>query len=330
MKKIFTVLLIILFAATAFAEGETEKKEFKPSFKPDMTLYFNYGFDLDGKTNLFDLTRMYLGLKTKPVENVVFRATLDVSYDSDIGVKGAYFKYAYAEVKKIIPKFKLIFGLQKTGLIDFEQKIWMHRDIAKVGVDSYRLDTSADMGLALDGKLMGGQLGIHVGLYAGEGYKKDTEEENKDKAASLRLNFKPMKDMGLMFTAYAKQWFPSVSGADARNLLGLIVSYQQKKRFSAGLEYFLKDDTANNYSLVSAYATFCATPKAQILIRLDMVDPDTSVADMEATSILAGIKYFITKKTSVALTFATTSTGQGTGVDAETTSAVNMTFMQKF
>ena len=300
MRKILVILVLLAFSLNVFAADE---KVFKPSIKPDMTMYFNYGLDLDENTNLFELGRMYLGLKVKPTKNVTFRATLDVKYDGS--VKGAYFKYAYAEVKKLIPMSKFIFGQQKTGLIDFNQKIWKYRELVKVPVDLAKLDTSADMGLAIDGKLPAGMGGFHVGFFAGEGYKKDTTEEDKAKAFSFRLNLTPLKTIkGLMLTGYYKLWASSVSGGDSTSMFGAILSLKCKMLTIAG-EYFSKaTGDAGAETVSSLYASFHAVPKLlDIFGRVDFNDHDTDVDFDLQTNLYVGLKYWIAKKTSMGLAY---------------------------
>ena len=117
MKKVVSILLVLFFAAALAADEES-----KVSFTPDMRLIFRYNLDLNDKTHHYNLERAYLGLSAK-LDNVTFRTTLDLTYSSD-GVKAMYLKYACAEVDKLIPLSRFIFGQQKTGLIDFEDNIW--------------------------------------------------------------------------------------------------------------------------------------------------------------------------------------------------------------
>jgi len=143
MKKILPLVLLVLCVAGLMA---------KANFKPDMRLFMHYNYGLDSKKHLYALERSYLGLKAT-IDNVTFRTTLDFKYDSDLNVKNVYVQYTYAEVKDLVPMSKLIFGQQKTGLIDFEGKIWGHRSVSRVGIDLYKMDTSADVGLAIESKL---------------------------------------------------------------------------------------------------------------------------------------------------------------------------------
>ena len=323
MKKVLSILIVILFAVSLAADDGG-----KVSFKPDMRLIFHYGFDLNNETHLYNLERAYLGLKAK-IDNVSFRITMDikdVDIDDDgtqaVDLKGMYLKYAYAEIKKLIPLSKLIFGQQKTGLIDFEGKIWGHRAIAKVPLDMWGLDTSADVGLAVDAKLPGKLGGIHLGYFNGEGYKGSTSEDEQQKALSLRANI----NLGpIMLSGYAKTWWQP-GGADNHNLFGAIVSFKNKM-ISAAAQFFMKD-TGTTEQVISAYATFHAIPeKLDIFARFDMYDEDIDTDNDGKNVFMAGIKYNLAKKTAVYFGFGNTSY-EASGTDSE--QMIDIAFDQKF
>jgi hypothetical protein len=319
MKKVLSILLVLFFAASLAADGES-----KVSFTPDMRLIFQYNFDLNNTTHHYNLERAYLGLSAK-LDNVTFRTTLDLTYSSD-NVKAMYLKYAYAEINKLIPIGKYIFGQQKTGLIDFEDKIWGHRSVAKVPVDLYKLDTSADMGLALDMKLPNKLGGIHFGYFAGEGYKGDTEEEDQEKALSLRANFNLTPC--LMMTAYGKYGFKRAADAENDVLFGGILSFKNKL-VSVAAEFFSRTTRADvGQRLIAAYATFHAIEKKlDIFARFDMWDPNTDVDDEtdEGNHLYLGLKYFLASKTSVAAFFRSVMPSVG-----DNANSINFSFDQKF
>lgn len=315
MKKVLSILLVLFCAASLAAQEES-----KVSFTPDMRLIFQYGLDLDSKDHLFNLERSYIGFKAK-LDNVSFRITGDIKYDSNTDVKDIYLKYAYAEVDKLLPMSKFIFGQQKTGLVDFEQdEIWGHRDVAKVPVDAYGLDTSADMGLSVDLKLPNKLGGLHLGYFAGEGYKKNTLEDGEEKAVSLRANL----NLGpLMVTVYGKIW-GQPAGADSETLFGAIVSFKNEL-LSAAVQFFM-NDTGTTEQVISAYATFHAIPKKlDIFARFDMNDPDIDVEDNGVNHLYLGLKYFLASKTSVAAFFRSYMPSVG-----DNANSINFSFDQKF
>ena len=319
MKKVVSILLVLFFAAALAADEES-----KVSFTPDMRLLFRYNLDLNDKTHHYNLERAYLGLSAK-LDNVTFRTTLDLTYSSD-GVKAMYLKYACAEVDKLIPLSRFIFGQQKTGLIDFEDNIWGHRSVAKVPVDLYKLDTSADMGLALDMKLPNKLGGIHFGYFSGEGYKGDTEEEDQEKALSLRANIKFTPC--LMLTAYGKFGFKRTADTDNDVLFGGILSFQNKLVSIAG-EFFRRTRRdGDKEQVIAAYATLHAIEKKlDIFARFDMYDPNTDVDDNGYNNIMLGAKYFVAEKTAVSLALGLTMY-QASGSDTD--SMLQLAFDQKF
>lgn len=310
MRKVLVIaLLFLLVAPGLFAKDNGVK------ISPDMKLFMRYDIGLGAvnKANVLSVDRMYLGLKVK-MDNVTFRGTTDLKFDGNYA--DAYVKYAYAEIKDLIPMAKLILGLQKTGLIDWEQKIWGHRDVAKVPVDAYGLDTSADYGVGVDMKVS--VLHLNLTLLSGDGYKKAESGATQGKAFALRANV----DMnGLIAGAYAKMWTKNANstiaaaGVDSNLLVGGIVGYKTKMIHGA-VEYFMNTEV-NKGGVLSAYGTFNLLRGGEkmlgIFARFDMLDPDGS--DNNVTTILGGAKYYLAKKSSLAAAFFTTS--QEAGGDAE-------------
>ena len=326
MKKILVVLVLLTFSISSFS---AEEGSFKPSFKPDMLMFFNYGIDLDKNTNLFELNRMYLGFKAKPSENVMFRGTLDVQYDSVNGSKGAFFKYVYAEISKLIPMSKLVFGQLKTGLIDFELKHWIYREVYKSPIDSAGFDKSTDMGIALDGKIPLGLGAFHIGYFTGEGFKGASPEADKSKAFSLRASLTPFSSLdnrlkNLMFTFYYKMFAPQVSGGDSTDVLGLMLSIKCKMMILAA-EYITESQGNNpSASIISLYSIFHIIPNLfDIFARIDLSDPDTDTAFDLETNFIAGFKYWVAKKTSIGLSYIRSAA-------AQVENKINLTFTQAF
>lgn len=341
MKKLLFVMLAVLVAGAAFAqEGEkkdetkVEKKEFKASFSPDLTLISKYQIGLTDKFNKFALERMYMGFKANVAENVSMRVTYDVNWDSDLASVNAMLKYAYMEVKDLIPMNTLVIGVQKTGYIDYvDNSAWGHRDLSKIAIDGNSLDTSADMGLALDGKTPCGMLSWNLALLSGGGYKifdNKMVEPNTQKAFSFRGTITPFAGDatlgGLTLSIYGKQW---INGTDIvpDELLALNIGFSMKDLLRVGIEYIAKDVNGGApKNALSAYATFMAIPKSlDIIGRYDSYDPNTAADDDQTRTIYLGAKYWLAKKSAVSLLFSSKTVGT-----ADAKSQVDMVFSSSF
>ena len=146
------------------------------------------------KKNYFALERGYLDLRTKFSEQTSARFTVDMfSTDMD-GFKdgaGLKLKYGFVDFNDItpIPDMTITAGLQKVFFGTIYD--WNYTLIGKSPVDEYKLASSADFGLTVNGFLPEGWGEYAAGIYNGEGYKVFGKnlKDNTDFAylANLRL-----------------------------------------------------------------------------------------------------------------------------------------------
>lgn len=333
---IWLVLSLFLVASVAFAEEgdkkEVEKKDFKASFAPDMQLFFRYemnlksDFDADvHKSQLFNTDRSYLGFTAQPAENVFFRITADAYYEGGPEKMLIKLKYAYVELDKLVPMSKLVLGVQKTAIADYETGGWGHRDLARTAVDGWSLDPTADAGIGIVGKTPCGMLSWNLALLAGEDYNIDEKvaiggDSTKAKALSLFLAITPLASdetlKGLSLGLSLKRWFDSTTGAnDHSDLVGAAVTFKHPL-LTIMAEYFLRSNFNHpdfagglqNNALLSFGATVNVIPKTlAAVVRYDIFDPGTAIVDNEYNSLLLGLKYFFAEKTSLSLLFSSTT-----------------------
>lgn len=128
----------------------------------------------------FELTRAYLNFKANLTDNVSVRITTDVATDQD-GFKKLYAKYAYVEVRDLIPQAKIRFGLQTPPWGSFiEQNYWRYRMIDKPFFSYWKIFSTADFGLGILGELWDGRINYHLAVLNGEGYKGIEQDRFKE------------------------------------------------------------------------------------------------------------------------------------------------------
>ncbi|MEA3493513.1 MAG: hypothetical protein U9R38_03895 [Candidatus Margulisiibacteriota bacterium] len=179
--------------------------------------YIYYQKDLlDDSVNKFDISRVYLDYKKKLNQDTAVRFTTDIgreTYVEAVDFSGqdvdtdtrmqVYLKYAYFDIGGLnVPYIglqTLRVGQSATHWIDFMQKNWKFRYVAKTMTDKYKLFSSADLGLAALGTLDFADFEIpylnkvsyHALLMNGSGYKK--AESNGGKDIGLTLKTEPVR-----------------------------------------------------------------------------------------------------------------------------------------
>lgn len=161
-----------------------------------------------GDVNKFHIGRVYIDHKHKLAKDASVRFTTDMHHVDDDNYWDVYLKYAYftlGNVDKHLPGANYLglksitVGQQATHWIDFMQKQWKFRYLAKTSTDMYGVFNSADNGIGLKGGFDLSSLEIpyltrldyHAIVVNGEGYKK--EEANGGKDVALTLKMEPMR-----------------------------------------------------------------------------------------------------------------------------------------
>jgi hypothetical protein len=124
------------------------------------------------KKNSFALERGYFDLRPKFSESTSGRFTVDMfSTDGQKDGAGLKLKYGFIDFKDLIPikDMTLTAGLQKVYFGTIYD--WDYSLITKAPTDEYKVATSADYGITLNGQLPAGFGEYAVGVYNGEGYK---------------------------------------------------------------------------------------------------------------------------------------------------------------
>ncbi|GAB4300963.1 MAG: hypothetical protein Kow0090_16500 [Myxococcota bacterium] len=224
-EKTLALILLLLLHLPAFAEevkesgdkpGDPElakKVERNESFigKLTKTKYLNLGAEFHGNLNMnttddgndvteaaFEVTRMYLTLKSTITDWLETRTTLDfdrLPSDEEQPLFG-YIKYAYFDVKPV-SGLKLRFGQQSRAWIGMLDDMFGYRWVMKSPTDQLKYMSSADLGFSVIGEYFDGLLGFQLGALNGVGYKAPAPAEGVESFLyEARVSLKPLVNRG--------------------------------------------------------------------------------------------------------------------------------------
>lgn len=360
-KKIGVTALMVaavsfLVCAVALA-GEVE-------VKPEGTVFAHYYYNVSGYPdwyerypendyNGFELSRIYFGAKVKFNEQWSAKVTSDIERESDYAIEPVdedgdgtvdtyeiskekdagkylvYIKYGYLDYAP----FEFLgvrFGMIDTPWVGYADKSWNYRFVQKSLTDKNKMDTSADLGLALYGKFPMNLGNYMVGAYNGEGYK--APEANEGKAFHTRLDFTPLKPLEVKALENL-----SLGGSVKYNNLdpeaghvyylytGLLSYFYQitdDMRVSVGFEISANEDIPSDDATseekkkgmgYSGFGEFVFYKGLGVFGRYDFFDPNTKNdkdANIgyqdESSYIVAGLSYKPLKNVRFALDYQTT------------------------
>lgn len=335
MKRVTIITLAAALAAAAFAD----------SFKaPELsgTVFGQIRYDLSAKDEGFqkgawdfDLTRCYVNVKGALVEKLYYRVTADIFREEKTTYalttdpttfgytltsstsKGLFqlgLKYAFIDVRDVIPGHSIYAGMEQTPYPSFEEGIWGWRIVRKTAVDDRGYLDTADLGVGVGGKFGDGIVTHHLTVTNGAGYKSPepsvSATRNSGKDVDYRVSFFPLKAnenlKGLSVTAMAKagNLGEKVAAGEEKQPItvygGLLGFQYPVVDFGAG--YFTKtvgnasatgDDVNGN--LMTGFATghFKATEGITIhpFVRYDTYEPNQDADDDERTLIIGGVGF---------------------------------------
>jgi len=158
-------------------------------------------------TNSVDLTRAYLTARYYINDTWKVRVTTDVSLENKLNVAGVpvsgqgknnnvFLKYAYIQ-GDLLPAASLRLGVIHTPWIDNEEELWGHRYASKVLTDTLGIESSADAGVGIVGKVLDGLLHYQFGEFNGGGYTNITASKALD--FSGRIGSEPIEGLTVDF-----------------------------------------------------------------------------------------------------------------------------------
>ena len=181
-----------------------------------------------------------------------------------------------------------------TPFVDYEETLWDYRMQGTIAVDRNGAMTAADIGVGVDGHWKGEQVNGQLTIVNGEGYAGGTGDFRKDVQARVSVRVQPTNDNsrvgGMRATGYVGIG-KATGGADRKRYLGQL-SYRTTQYTVAG-EYVARTDGAVDGSIISAFGVYHLAPPSKIAViaRVDIVDPNTSVANNKTTRIIGGASY---------------------------------------
>jgi len=238
-----------------------------------------------------------------------------------------YIKHAYLRWNNFIPQSNLSFGVVGTPTWNISEEVWGYRSVEKTIMDVRKVTSSADFGLALDGKFTkSGVLNYNVLVANGTGTRSET-----DKNKRIFVNT-PVKIQNAYFVVPYVD-YEGGNGGRSKNTLALFAGLQ-KPDFHGGVEIYQRtsnkalannqDKTENGFSIFGAVKV---AEKVKLLGRYDIYDPNTDLDDDGNTFIIAGLDFAPEKNVNI-IPNVKIESYQAAGKDANTIGEV--TFFFKF
>jgi hypothetical protein len=330
-KPLLFALLAAALAASAAWAGSFEA----PALSGTVFAYYRYDLSSQEESyeegaNEFEVSRVYVNITGAVTEKFHYRFTADVAreevykysleYDPATGVYTLvetrslgrldfFAKYAYVDVRDVIPGHSIYGGIEKTAWAPYENGIWGWRVIRRVAYHDRGYGTTADLGVGLAGEFAAGLVQHHLTVTNGAGFK-SAEDGLSGKAAAYRLSLFPLVSddawKGLSVNAFVKadNLGEKVAGAEDKNPVmvygGLLGLKHEFVNFGGG--YFTRaageGDNEIDGDLATVYATghFRATEGMTVhpLVRYDRFEPDKGQDDDERTLFIGGVgvKFF--------------------------------------
>ena len=291
LLAVLSALSIVALPAAAQAPAAQA-----PQVSVGGVVYTQYQYtDAAVHTNTFDVTRAYVNVLGRFSGGITTRVTADI-IPSGVTNQVVRLKYAFAAWTPSGSSLTYKLGMMQTPFVDFEETLWDYRMQGTIAVDRNGALTSSDIGFGVDGKWNNDQVNGQVAVVNGEGYSGGTGDFHKDLEARVSVRVMTTNDAsrvgGLRLTGYAGvgKYGPAFAGNDRNRFLGQ-VSYRSQLLTLAG-EYVSRKDSTQTGSIISAFGVYHLTnSKIAVIGRVDIVDPNTSVANNKNTRIIGGVSY---------------------------------------
>lgn len=287
--------LVLLGPSVAWAQGTPR------SVRMGGLIYGSWSADLGSGAegaNRFDVNRAYLTLSGALSERVSGRITTDAIREDGQELE-VRLKYAFVTYRPERSSLAVRFGLTQTPFVEFEEGVWGYRMQGSIPADRLRYLSSADLGVAVDGRWgEGDAVQATIGVYNGEGWARGEVDSGKDLMARVTVRLAGTDDPGpfggVRLTTYGGIGSPPGGGVRQR-ALGML-SWRTRRLTVAG-QYLLTRDRQDagtghtvDGSLLSTFAVV-RVPAASVdlIARLELHDPDRGVPADRQTRWTAGV-----------------------------------------
>ncbi len=340
MKATKTLIFVLLASALTAPVARADSFE-APALSGTVFAYYRH--DLTSKeesyqegANEFEVDRVYVNVMGAVAEKFHYRVTADVGREEDVyytyeleqdpvsgeyklvetrhtrrGALDFFAKYAFLDVRDVIPQHSIYGGIEETPWAPYENGIWGWRVIRKVAFHDRGYGTTADLGLGVGGEFANGLIQHHLTYTNGAGFK-SPDGGLSGKNVAYRFSLFPLVSneawAGLSINAVAKlgNLGEKVAEGAAKNPLniygGLLGLKHEFVSFGGG--YFMRSRGEDNEAagttkvegnLMTAYATghFRVSDGMTLhpLARYDMYEPNKDVENNERTLLIGGIGF---------------------------------------
>lgn len=297
-KSVFILVAIALLSMISFAD------DIKGYMIPE---YYYVGSHHSGEDGIegqngFWLRRIYFGYNTDLGAGWSARLRLEMNSTAfSEGTLDPYVKNAHLK-KKLGGGASLLIGIMEPPSFNKVEKFWGFRYIEKTAPDFFKLASSRDFGIAIDGKTKAGLVyTVMVGNYGS-----NKGEDNKGKGAYGRLGYE-----GKRFYVEGNGHFAKDGSKDITYLSLFGGMKGGWGRFGIGYHYKNedKDGDKTNNGIISAFGVMNISKKAQAFARYDHLT-DFNFKDIggyvpipakayEARFLIAGLNFKIHKMIQV-------------------------------
>jgi hypothetical protein len=159
------------------------------------------------------------------------------------GRNNTFLKYVYYD-HLFVPGLQMRFGMHQTPWIEYEEHRWTYRWLFPTMVDQQNLQTSADLGVSLLGKVLDNRLEYHVAFQEGEGYQ--NTPDGRGYAILGRVSVEPLDGIILSAFGHNERERNGIEGFNPQRLLGNIEFYDPTSdRFKLNAQMVWGDDGAD-------------------------------------------------------------------------------------
>lgn len=261
--------------------------------------------------NSFDVDRVYVTGAYQIDEKYKWTTTLEAR--NRAGALDIFLKKAYLSVKEPLhlDHTNLSFGQMDHVMVPYEEKVWGHRAVSQVPIDSYFGISSALVGVGMDGMVADGKLDWAASISNARPYDKEIKVKYKTAAARATLApFSSERGQHAKLAAFAQFDNDEAPTADNFNFSWTVLPYYKTDRFTAAFEYSSRADRKHGTgagrvegtqheedritvtsTVLSAFVTGMVSERVGLYGRLDIYDPDGDTDDDGSTRIIGGVSH---------------------------------------
>jgi hypothetical protein len=201
-RSLVTILLSVFFFSPLCFAAATDIQFYGYAWFRETGTVAQYS-DTRNDTSKASVERTYLRWKLKYADNIEGNITLDIPMKSGSTANSDWntlVKFAYVDIKDIMPeKGFLRIGVQPIYFAMMDK--WEYPMIYKPLEDQLGLLSSADLGISLQGNLLGGLADYQVAAFGGNGYAKPTETDNNT-ATNVSMAIYPIAGLSIRGSLY--------------------------------------------------------------------------------------------------------------------------------